>query len=273
MNRRSKQNAKRRMMFWGALLFLLLIWAAAAPYMTPNDPYLANLSIAKLPPGGEYPMGTDQLGRCLLSRIMAGAPATLFYSLLVVAITFLAGTLVGVLCGYIGGRFDAVVMRVVDILLAFPGIILCIAVAGTLGAGMQNAVIALSVTGWTQYARLARSRVLALREDVFMQAAQVTGSSPVKIIFRHVLPNAMRVLIVTAALSIGGTIMEMASLSFLGLGARTPMAEWGVLLNEGRGLLQTNPNLVFFPGIFIFVAVMIFNLFGDSVRDVLDPRE
>ena len=260
------------MMFWGALLFLLLIWAAAAPYMTPNDPYLANLSIAKLPPGGEYPMGTDQLGRCLLSRIMAGAPATLFYSLLVVAITFLAGTLVGVLCGYIGGRFDAVVMRVVDILLAFPGIILCIAVAGTLGAGMQNAVIALSVTGWTQYARLARSRVLALREDVFMQAAQVTGSSPVKIIFRHVLPNAMRVLIVTAALSIGGTIMEMASLSFLGLGAQLPTPEWGLMISMGRTYFPDKWWYCIFPGIAIFLTVLCFNLLGDAIREILDPK-
>ena len=260
------------MALWGALLVLLLVWAAAAPSLTPNDPYLADLSIAKLPPGGRYPMGTDSLGRCLLSRIMAGAPATLFYSLLVVAVTAVAGSLLGVFCGYFGGALDTVVMGLADILLAFPGMILCIAVAGTLGSGMPNAVIALSVTGWPQYARLARSRVLSLREEVFLQAARLTGSGPMKLILRHVLPNTVSSLIVTASLNVGGAIMEMASLSFLGLGAKQPMAEWGVLLNEGFGLLQTNPNLVICPGLFIFGAVMLFNLFGDSVRDVLDPR-
>ena len=268
----SRQQALRRLLIWGGLTAALLLWAVLAPHMTPNDPYLVDLSIARQPPSTLYPMGTDHLGRCLLSRIMAGAPATLFYSLLVVGITFILGSAVGILCGYFGGVLDTVVMGVVDILLAFPGIILCIAVAGFLGAGMGNAVIALSLTGWTQYARLARGRVLTMREDIFLQAARLSGSHPIQIILRHVLPNTLPVLVVTAALSVGGTIMEMAALSFLGLGAKTPMAEWGVLINEGRGLLQTNPNLVLFPGAFIFFAVILFNLLGDSIRDVLDVR-
>lgn len=273
MRLRSKRRAVRRLILWGTLTALLLLWAVLAPHMTPNDPYLVDLTIARRPPSAAYPMGTDSLGRCLLSRIMAGAPATLFYSLLVVAITFLTGTLIGVLCGYFGGALDAVVMGLVDILLAFPGIILCIAVAGFLGSGMRNAVIALSVTGWTQYARLARGRVQSLRRDVFLQAAAFTGAPPWKLILRHVLPNTVPSLIVTASLSVGGTIMEMAALSFLGLGAQTPMAEWGVLINEGRSLIQTNPNLSLFPGLFIFLAVVLFNLLGDSLRDVLDPRD
>ncbi len=272
MDRHNRRRARRRLLVWGVLAGLFLVWAAVAPLLAPNDPYLADLSIARQPPSAQYPMGTDSLGRCLLSRILAGAPATVYDSLLVVAVTFALGSGIGVLCGYFGGKLDTVVMRLVDILLAFPGMILCIAVAGFLGSGMGNAVIALSVTGWTQYARLARSRVLAMREDGFLQAARISGSSHGKIILRHVLPNAMRVLIVTAALSVGGTMLEMASLSFLGLGAAAPMAEWGVLLNEGRGLLQTNPNLVFCPGIFLFVAVMLSNLLGDSIRDVLDPQ-
>ena len=261
-----------RVGFWTTLTALLLLWALLAPHITPNDPYLVDLSIARQPPSAAYPMGTDSLGRCLLSRIMAGAPTTLYYSLLVVAVTFAAGTLIGVLCGYFGGVLDMVCMRVVDILLAFPGIILCVAVAGFLGKGMGNAVIALSVTGWTQYVRLARGRVLSLREDVFLQAARLSGSSPFWVIMRHVLPNTLPALVVTAALSVGGTIMELAALSFLGLGASAPMAEWGVLINEGRGLIQTNPNLVLFPGLFIFLAVVLFNLLGDSVRDAMDVR-
>lgn len=271
MNRHMKNNARKRLIFWGILVAAFLVGALAAPHITPNDPYLVNLAAAKQKPCAQYPFGTDQLGRCLLSRIMAGAPSTLFYSVFVVIITFCAGSLVGVVCGYFGGRIDNIIMRVVDILMAFPGMILCIAIAGILGSGMRNALIALCMTGWTQYARLARSRVLALKEDVFMDAARLTGSSPAKLIFRHVLPNAMRVLIVTAALSVGGTIMEMAGLSFLGLGAQPPLAEWGVLMNEGRGLLQTLPGLVIFPGIFVFVAVMLFNFLGDAIRDVLDP--
>lgn len=267
-----RRPGKRGLLLWSALVALLLVWAIAAPHITPNDPYLVDLTIARQPPSAAYPMGTDSLGRCLLSRIMAGAPATLFYSLMVVGITFVTGSLIGIVCGYFGGLLDAVAMRVVDILLAFPGIILCIAVAGFLGSGMKNAVIALAVTGWTQYARLARGRVLAMREDVFLQAAKLSGSGPLKIIFRHVLPNTLPVLVVTAALSVGGTIMEMAALSFLGLGAQTPMAEWGVLVNEGRSLIQTNPNLSLFPGLFIFLAVVLFNLLGDSLRDAMDHR-
>lgn len=270
--RRNKSKAKTRLIFWSVLVVLLILAASLAPYFTPNDPYLVNLMEAKKTPCAQYPFGTDSLGRCLLSRIMAGAPSTLFYSMMVVAITFVIGSLIGVICGYFGGMVDTVIMRLVDILMAFPGMVLCIAVAGILGPGMRNALLALCITNWTQYARLARSRVLALREDVFMQASKLTGSSNTKIIFRHVLPNAMRVLIVTAALSVGSTIMEMASLSFLGLGAQTPKAEWGVLLNEGRGLLQQCPNLVFFPGVFIFITVMLCNLFGDAIRDVLDPK-
>ena len=267
-----KHRARRRVYLWGTLAAALLLWALLAPHLTPNDPYLVDLSAARQPPSSAYPMGTDSLGRCLLSRIMAGAPATLFSSLLVVVVTAAAGSLLGILSGYFGGVLDGVLMRVVDILLAFPGIILCIAMAGFLGSGMKNAVIALCVTGWTQYARLARGRVLSLRQEPFLQAAVLSGSGAVKIIFRHVLPNTLPSLVVTAALSVGGTILEMAGLSFLGLGAEMPMAEWGVLISEGMDLLQTNPNLVLFPGLFIFLTVVLFNLLGDSVRDVLDPR-
>ncbi|SFB34761.1 peptide/nickel transport system permease protein/nickel transport system permease protein [Acetitomaculum ruminis DSM 5522] len=273
MRKRKKDKTKQRLILWSTLVLALCIWAIVAPHITPNDPYYSNLAVAKQGPSSQYPLGTDQLGRCMLSRIMAGAPSTIFSAIAVVMITFIAGSLIGVFCGYYGGRFDAVVMRIVDMFQAFPGIVLAIAVAGILGAGMRNAVIALSVVGWTQYTRLARSRVLAMREELFMKAAKISGSSDLKIIFRHVLPNAMSVLVVTAALSIGGNIMEMASLSFLGLGAQSPKAEWGVMMNEGRSLLQLYPGMILYPGIFIFVAVMLFNLFGDSVRDMLDPRQ
>lgn len=273
MNLKAAKNAKRRLLVWSVLVLLLCIWSLAAPFVTPNDPYYVNLLAAKLKPNTQYPMGTDQLGRCLLSRIMAGAPSTIFSALLVVAITFIAGSIIGVVCGYYGGALDTVVMRVVDMLQAFPGIVLAIAVAGVLGVGMKNAVIALCFVNWTQYTRLARSRVLAMRSDLFVQAAKISGSSDLRIIFRHILPNAIRVLIVTAALSVGGVIMEMAGLSFLGLGAQPPKAEWGVMLNDGRSLIQLYPNLILYPGLFIFVTVMLFNLFGDSVRDVLDPGQ
>lgn len=255
------------------LTIALCAFACIAPYSTPNDPYRVQLENAKQPPNAQFPFGTDQLGRCVLSRIMAGAPATIYSSLIIVGATFLFGTLAGVLCGYFGGRLDSIIMRIVDVILAFPGIVLAIAVAGILGAGITNAVLALSFTNWTQYARLSRSQVLAMREDAFIQSARLSGSSDIRIIIRHILPHVVRVLIVTASLAIGGTILELAGLSFLGLGAQPPKAEWGVMMNEGRSLLQQAPWIILYPGLTILAVVMLFNLLGDSIRDVLDPNQ
>ena len=266
-------KSKKKMLVFSGIVLLLLILAIAGPYIAPNDPYAAEFDLAKQGPSSEFPMGTDKLGRCLFSRILAGAGSTIFSALLLVLIIFIIGTLLGAIAGYVGGVTDMVIMRIVDIFLSFPDMVLALAVAGVLGSGMKNAIIAMAVIGWTKFARLARSQVLSIKEDVFVQSARLSGNSSLAVLFKHLLPNVAAPLVVTATLDIGSNMMNLAGLSFLGLGAQPPTIEWGYMMSEGRSLLQVCPWLVMFPGVAIFIAVVVFNLFGDAVRDVLDPRQ
>lgn len=254
-----------------AALFCFL--CLVGPQFMPHDPYQTNLAVTKQPPSADYPFGTDALGRCIFSRILAGAAASVFSALFAVALMMISGMVLGVIAGYFGGKVDMVIMRIVDIFLAFPGMVLALAIAGFLGPGMMNAVIALVATGWTQYARLTRSQVLSLKSENFIHAAKLNGLTPLEIIFKHILPNTFRPLVVTASVNICSTLLGLAGLSFLGLGAQPPLAEWGSMLSSSRQYLQLCPWMVFFPALAIMVAAMIFNLLGDSVRDVLDPRK
>lgn len=271
--RKERRPARLRLILLLALAAAFCLFCLVAPELAPNDPYRANLLLAKQPPGGQFPFGTDGLGRCVLSRVLAGARTSVFAALAVVAATLVLGCLIGTLCGYFGGAVDTFFMRLVDIFLAFPGMVLALAVAGMLGTGLSNAVIALIATGWPQYARLARSYVLTLREENFVYAARLGGQSVPRILLLHILPNALRPLVVTASLSIGSTILSLSGLSFLGLGAQSPAAEWGSMLSEGRGLMQQAPWVVLYPGLTIFLTAVLFNLLGDSVRDALDPAD
>lgn len=255
------------------LCIAVCIFCLLGPQFMPNDPYQANLQAAKQAPSEDYPMGTDALGRCIWSRILAGATASVFTALLTVALMVFVGMVIGILSGYYGGKMDTVVMRIVDVFLAFPGMVLALAIAGFLGPGMGNAVLALAATGWTQYARLARSQVLSLKEENFISAAKLNGFSDLYIIFRHILPNTFRPLVVTASINICGTMLTLAGFSFLGLGAQPPLAEWGSMLSSSRQYLQICPWMVFCPGLAIMLVAMLFNLLGDCVRDVLDPRQ
>lgn len=264
---------KIRLTIFIVLAVILCILSIVAPYIVPNDPYEVDLLKALQPPSEEFPFGTDQLGRCLFSRVLCGGSSTIFSSLLLVTIIFIVGTTIGVVCGYYGGIVDTIAMRIVDILLAFPGMVLAIAVAGVLGAGLKNAIIALSCISWTKYARLSRSQVLSIRENTFIEAAKMGGNSSFQIVLHHILPNVAGTLVVTATLDIGVMIMELAGLSFLGLGALPPAPEWGSMMNQGRSMLQHAPWLTLFPGGAILITVMIFNLLGDSVRDMLDPKQ
>lgn len=271
--KKANPSAKTRLTIMLVLAIALCIFCLIAPELIPNDPNHADLASAKQAPGGQYPWGTDWLGRCVFSRVLAGASTSVFSSLSIVGITLVLGCSVGIICGYFGGAIDSFFMRIVDIFLAFPGMVLALAVAGMLGSGLKNAIIALVATGWPQYARLARSYVLSLRQENFVHAAKLNGQSTLSILFRHILPNAMRPVIVTASLSIGSTILGLAGLSFLGLGAQPPTSEWGSMLSDGRGLMQQAPWLVLYPGLAIFLTSILFNLLGDSVRDVLDPLD
>lgn len=258
------------------LLFLtglLLLTALFARQLCPWDPYAQDLSIAQQAPSAAHPLGTDRYGRDMLSRVLVGSTVSIYATLALVAIVTATGTAVGMICGWRGGAADAVLMRAADLFLAFPSLVFALAVAGVLGGGIQNAVIALAVIGWPKFARLARSQTLAQKDSAYMMAARLSGSSTLKLLLKHILPNIAGPILVTAVLDIGTMMMELAGLSFLGLGVSPPMAEWGSMINEGRSLLQISPWMVLAPGGAIFVTVMIFNLLGDTLRDYLDPRE
>ena len=194
-------------------------------------------------------------------------------ALCLVALIAMVGTLVGVLAGFFGGWLETILMRFADMMLAFPGIVLAIAIAGILGGSVINTILALLVVSWAKYARLVRSLVLRLRNQDFIQAAKIQGAKTSSILWRHILPNVMPMVVITGAMDIGTMMMEIAGLSFLGFGAQPPTPEWGLMLNEGRQYIQTAPWLMIYPGLAIFIVVAIFNLWGDSLRDVLDPRQ
>ncbi len=256
-----------------AFVLLLILLALAAPIIAPYDPLAAEMKNAYLPPSPEHLFGTDKLGRDCFSRILYGAGYSLSSVLTLVAVIFTFGTSLGVAAGYFGGKTDAVIMRISDMMISFPGMILAIAIAGILGGSLVNAIIALTIVSWTKYARLARSMVLKIKERDFVEAAVVSGGKPLHILWRHIVPNILPLMVITAASDIGAMMMELAGLSFLGFGSQPPAPEWGLMLNEGRQQLQTAPWLMVFPGLAIFITVVAFNLWGDALRDVLDPRQ
>ncbi len=255
------------------LVFLLLAVTLLAPVIAPYDPLEAIMRNANAAPSAEHLFGTDKLGRDVLSRILYGASYSLSSVVGLVALIFVVGTTLGVIAGYSGGIVDTVIMRIADMMISFPGVILAIAIAGILGGSLFNAMVALLCVTWTKYARLSRSMVLKIKKHDFVSAAIVSGGSSIHILWVHILPNILPLMIITAAADIGAMMMELAGLSFLGFGSQPPAPEWGLMLNEGRQQLQTAPWLMIFPGLAIFITVVIFNLWGDSLRDVLDPRQ
>lgn len=270
--RLNKSGVKTRLRVFAVLALLLILCSFFSAYLTPYDPYLQNLDIAKQPPTRAHPLGTDRYGRDMLSRVIAGSRASIFSTLLLVAVITALGTAVGVTCGWVGGLTDTVLMRLSDVFLAFPGLVFALAVAGSLGGGLQNAIIALAAISWPKYARIARSQTLSQKESQWMKAVRLSGSGTGKIIWGHILPNILGPILVTSMLDIGTMMMELAALSFLGLGAKPPIPEWGSMMSDTRSLMTTSPWITFSPGIAIFLSVMIFNLLGDTIRDYADPK-
>lgn len=257
-------------------LFLTVTVVAAAlfaPWIAPKDPYEAVMQDSLKEPGDTYLCGTDKLGRDVLSRVIYGTRTSLTMTLCLVAVIFIAGTVLGILAGYFGGIADAVIMRIADMMISFPGLVLAIAIAGLLGPNMINAIIAIAAVSWTKYARLARSMVLKIKNSLYIEAAKVTGVKTLHILWKYVVPNMIPTMVVTAATDIGTMMLELASLSFLGFGAQAPTPEWGLMLNEGRTYMAKAPWLMVYPGIAIVIVVIIFNMLGDSLRDILDPRQ
>ena len=254
-----------------ALAAAVVLVAALASLIVPCDPYAQDLSMALRAPGPGHLLGTDRYGRDLLSRIIMGGQSSIFSTFALVTLVSVIGTSVGVACGWRGGVLDTVLMRASDVFLAFPGLVFALAVAGVLGGGMQNAVIALAAISWPKYARIARGLTLAQKDATYLAAARLSACTDAQLIFRHILHNIVGPILVTAMLDIGTMMMELAGLSFLGLGAQPPLAEWGSMMSGNRNLLQTAPWTILGPGVAIFVTVMIFNLLGDTIRDWIDP--
>ena len=266
-------KTNRTFFIYSVLAFLLVVIAIFAPVIVSHDPLEAMMKDAFQEPSSQHLFGTDKLGRDCFSRVIYGARYSISGVLLLVAVVFSVGTALGVVSGYFGGKIDAIIMRISDLMISFPGTILAIAVAGIMGGSLINAVIALTAVSWTKYARLARSLVLKIKKRDFVDAAIVNGGTPIHILWQHITPNILPTVIITAATDIGSMMLELAGLSFLGFGSQPPTPEWGLMLNEGRQQLQTAPWLMVFPGLAIFITVVIFNLWGDSLRDVLDPRQ
>lgn len=261
-------------------MFSLLVVAAIAiilvgifaPVIATHSPYESNLHDAFIAPNSEHIFGTDKLGRDIFSRVIYGTRISLSAALILVILIFTIGTTLGVIAGYFGGIIDTIIMRISDMMISFPGMVLAIAMAGIMGASVKNAIIAITVVSWTKYARLSRSLVLKIKETDYIRAAKVTGCKTIHIITRHIIPNIISTLIITATTDIGTMILELSALSFLGFGAQSPQAEWGLMLNEGRAYMVDCPWLMIYPGLAICIVVVVYNLLGDSLRDILDSR-
>ena len=254
------------------LAAFILIASLFSAQLAPYDPYATNPQLILKAPSAEHLLGTDNYGRDILSRILAGGKTSIFAALFIILIAGSLGSLIGLLAGYYRGRMDAVLMRITDVFQAFPDIVLAIAVAGVLGGGLVNAMLALIVTTWTQYARIARSAAVAVKEETYIQAARLSGCTDTRILFGHILPNIAGPLIVTAVLHVSTMMMGLAGLSYLGIGVQIPAAEWGAMISEGQKYLQQAPWAALAPSAVMVAVMMVFNMFGDQLRDLLDPK-
>ncbi len=265
---------KNRAAIVGFVLVVLLIAAAAlAPVLAPYAPDFQNLRMRLRAPSAAHIFGTDEFGRDVLSRVLHGARVSLLTGLVPVLVAAVIGSTLGLVAGFYRGTLDSVLMRLMDVLLAFPSLLLALAVVGALGPGLENAVIAIAIVGVPSYARIVRSVVIATREEEFVTAAQALGARDPRVLLKHVLPSALGALSVQATLGIGFAILSMAGLSFLGLGVQPPTADWGEMLARGRRYLPGSPWLLLYPGAAISLTVLAFNLLGDGLRDALDPRD
>lgn len=272
MRKHVEKNNKIRLILFSSLAVLLVLIAIFGEHLCPYDPYLQDLKNAKAAPSLAHIFGTDRYGRDMLSRLIVGAKASILSTLLLVSVITIIGTSIGIICGWSGNRLDTLLMRISDIFLAFPGLVFALALAAVLGGGIHNAVIALAAISWPKYARIARSQTLSQKDSLYLDAARISGCSTFTLIMRHILPNIFGPILVTAMLDIGTMMMELAGLSFLGLGAKPPVAEWGSMMSDARNLLTTQPWVTLSPGFAIFLSVAVFNLLGDSIRDWLDPK-
>ncbi|RSL32361.1 nickel ABC transporter permease subunit NikC [Salibacterium salarium] len=260
------------LMFSGTFIILIAVIAIFAPYFAPHDPNLTRLELRLQGPSKDFLLGTDHQGRDILSRLIYGARVSMGSSILVVVVTMIISIVIGTFSGYKGGRIDYIFMRFCDIIMAFPGLVLILAFIGIMGPGLFNLILAMILIQWVSYARIIRGMVMSYKEQQFVSAARMLGSSNFKIIIRHLLPGIIPQIAVLASLDMGTILLHIAGFSFLGLGIQPPTPEWGAMLNDSRQFLRSHPSLMFYPGMMIFVIVMSFNLLGDALRDLMEQK-
>ncbi len=268
-----KKLFKRKMtIFFTAIVVVIILAGVFAPILAPHDPLEQNLELKFSMPSREYPMGTDNLGRCIFSRVLYATRTTLGFSLLCTFLAAAIGIALGIIAGYKGGVVDMVIMRICDVLYAFPALVLVMAIVGFIGVGITNVIIAMLILQWLWYARVSRN--LAASESVrsYVAAARLCGASDKKIIFSHILPNIIPNMLAIFTVDFGHTIMSISGYSFLGLGVQAPDPEWGAMISEGRNFINTDPWLMFWPGIMILLVVVAVNIIGDNMRDALDSQ-
>lgn len=275
--RQSLYLLKKNKLTHVAFYVMLLLFAVAilAPIIVPYPTHIAseaNITDKFMPPSGEYFFGTDELGRDMFSRIIYGTRVSLTTAVLSVGLALVIGVPLGAIAGTIGGKLDEIIMRITDVFLSFPPLLLAIAMVSVLGPSLNNAMIAIAISWWPWYTRLVRGQAISMKERKFIQAAETIGTPKWKIIFKHVIPNTISPVIVQASMDMGGVILTIASLSFLGLGAQAPTPEWGLMISTGRNYFPDIWWYSIFPGIAIFITVLTFNLLGDGVREILDPK-
>lgn len=276
------KDKRKRVLFWALqnkqlafgiiLVALILFMGIAAPMVAPNDPLEVKVGNKLAPPSVRYPLGTDQLGRCILSRVIWGTRSSLTYSLIVLFSMLAISVPVGIVSGYFGGKIDQLLMRAIDIFMAFPSTILALAIAGILGPSAKNLLLAMICVWWTGYARVVRGMVLQLKEQNFILAAKAAGCSRWKIIWKHLGRNILSPLLILSTLEVGSIILSISGFSFIGLGAQAPAPEWGIMLSDSRKFLQTEPQLMIYPGIAIILTVVAFHLLGEGLQRTLGKR-
>jgi len=267
-----KKNKRLHLVVSSSLVGLLVVTAMFEPWLMPNDPYATNIGMKLQGFSAAYPLGTDHLGRCILSRLIAGARVSLLTTFSILIVSVIISLVVGITAGYVGGLVDTVFMRICDILLAIPTFIFALVIVGMLGGGLLNMFIGIVLVTWVWYARFIRNMVLSLKEAQYVKYAQMTGVSRFQIARVHILPFVFPQIFLLKLIGLGATILLISELSFLGLGVTAPMAEWGMMISDSKTYLLSNPMLMLIPGVMISLTVIIFNWFGDTVRDALDPK-
>lgn len=268
------QYKKNKMAIIGLVVIcIFILMAVFAPIITPYKPEAQDLMNRFQAPSSKHLFGTDNFGRDVFSNVVYGARISLFIGLFATTISVILGTLIGAISGYFGGRIDNIIMRIVDVFLSIPSLVLAIAISAALGSGMFNLILAVSLAGVTSYARIVRGTVLSVKEQEFVEAARVGGAKDIRLIFRHILPNCTGPIIVQATLGVGTAILAAASLSFIGLGVQPPTPEWGGMLSNGRPYIRDNPHMTLFPGLAIALTIFSLNLLGDGLRDAFDPKQ